>query len=167
MKKRQLIPLFLFILFLFGIAHDMRNGFAETTIVYANRGWQRTDIILRGSCTTRWNVDVDDSWSFNPEIFPEGHSAEGLEVPALHSYALPGENIGMLLGRVGGGKIISMGLSGSQYIEPGEGGEYLYLTMNDDLIGLYSNGFKDNVGELMVSIKQTPSDSNDGIGKKE
>ncbi len=157
--KKLLSLLFLFLLFLSGLEYHPRDVFAETTIVYANRGWQRTDIILRGSSTMTWKVDGGDYWSFNPEIFPDGHSAEGLEVPALHSYALPGENIGMLLGRVGGGRIISMGQSGSRYVTPNEGGEYLYLTMNDDLIGLYASGYKDNIGELMVSIQQSFLDS--------
>ena len=158
MNKLMPIMFFITVLFLSVIASNTGNLVAETAIVHANRGWQRTDIILKGLCTLTWRVNGDDYWSFNPEIFPDGHSADGLDVPALHSYALPEENIGMLLGRVGGGSIISMGLSGSRYVTPKEGGEYLYLTMNDDLIGLYANGFKDNTGELMVFIKQTPLD---------
>lgn len=159
MKKNLSILLFFVLLFLYSVVHIAGVVVAETAIVYANRGWQRTDIILRGLSTMTWKVNGDDCWSFNPEIFPNGHTAEGLEVPALHSYALPGENIGMLLGRVGGGRIISMGLSGSRYVTPQEGGEYLYLAMNDDLIGLYANGYKDNTGELKVLVKQAPLDA--------
>ncbi|MCP5004334.1 MAG: hypothetical protein GY941_10410 [Planctomycetes bacterium] len=154
MRTLKPVIVFLVLFFLPGVVRNTGNVFAEAAVVYANRGWQRTDVILKGSCNMTWKVCEGDCWSFNPEIFPNGHSAEGLKVPALHSYALKGENIGMLLGRVGGGRIISMGKSGSSYVTPIEGGEYLYLTMNDDLIGLYAAGYKDNVGELLVSIKQ-------------
>lgn len=48
-----------------------------------------------------------------------------------------------------------MGASGSIRILPGEDGEFLYLTMNDDVIGLYGKGFKDNEGVLIVKTNQT------------
>lgn len=106
--------------------------------------------------TIKWHVKDDDYWSFNIAMFPEGHNADGIPVPALESYALPGEDIGMLLGKTGEGRIIPMGLSGSDYIRPEEEGDYLYLTMNDDLIGKYGEGFKDNNGEILVTITQIP-----------
>jgi len=70
-------------------------------------------------------------------------NADGIPVPALESYALPGENIGMLLGRTDEDMILSMGLSGSAGVLPGEEGNYLYLSMNDDLIGKFGEGFRD------------------------
>ena len=154
MKKLLYAIICTVLLFLSGLMQYTRDLYAEIAIVHADRGWQRTDIVLKGSNIFAWQVKDDDYWSFNPEIFPEGHSAEGLKVPALHSYALPGENIGMLLGRIGGGRIVIMGLNGSEYVKPEEGGEYLYLTINDDLIGLYANGYEDNTGEIVVSINQ-------------
>ena len=159
MKRLLYALVFTVSLFLPGLNQCTRNLFAEIAIVHADRGWQRTDIILKGSNIFTWQVKDDDYWSFNPEIFPEGHSAEGLEVPALHSYALPGENIGILLGRIGGGRILPMGLTGSEYVKPEEGGEYLYLTINDDLIGLYAKGYADNTGEIVVSINQAIMDA--------
>ncbi len=156
MKRLQHVVIFTVLLCLLCIIHNTKNIFAEVVVVHANSGWLRTDIILKGQCTMVWQVEKDDYWSFNPEIFPEGHNAEGIKVPALHSYALPGENIGMLLGRIGGGRIISMGLSGSEHIRPVEGGNYLYLTINDDLIGVYGKGYEDNTGEIKVTITQTP-----------
>ena len=38
----------------------------------------------------------------------------------------------------------------------GEEGCYLYLSMNDDLIGKFGEGFKDNADTIMVTITQTP-----------
>ena len=89
-------------------------------------------------------------------MFPDGHNADGIPVPALESYALPGEKIGMLLGKTDENRIISMGLSGSAGVIPGEEGNYLYLSMNDDLIGKFGEGFRDNNDEVMVTITQTP-----------
>lgn len=129
---------------------------AEVVVVHANEAWQRTDIILKRDHTIKWHVKEDDYWSFNIAMFPEGHNADGIPVPALESYALPGEDIGMLLGKTGEGRIIPMGLSGSDYIRPEEEGDYLYLTMNDDLIGKFGEGFKDNNGEILVTITQIP-----------
>src|SRR3972149_1921087 len=129
---------------------------AEVVVVHANEAWQRTDIILKKNHTIKWHVKDDDYWSFNTAMFPEGHNADGIPVPALESYALPEEDIGMLLGKTGEGRIIPMGLSGSDYIRPEEEGNYLYLTMNDDLIGKFGEGFKDNNGEILVTITQIP-----------
>ncbi len=129
---------------------------AEDVVVYSNKAWQMTDIILKRNHTIRWTVKEDDEWSFNTELFPDGHNADGIPVPALDSYALPEENIGKLLGITDEDSILSMGLSGSFDIGPNGGGRYLYLTMNDDLIGKYGEGYRDNKGEILVSITQIP-----------
>lgn len=157
MKKALNSIIFAIIFFLIILIHNQKNIFAEVVIVHANKAWQGTDIILRGSSILTWQVKEDDYWSFNTELFPEGHTAEGIPVPALGDYALPGENLGMLLGKIGDGRIISMGLSGSDYIRHDEGGNYLYLAINDELFHLYGKGYKDNVGEIKVTITQTPS----------
>ncbi len=136
---------------------NIPNGIlAEDVVVYPNNAWQMTDIILKKNHTIKWTVKEEDKWSFNTELFPDGHNADGIPVPALDSYALPGENIGKLLGKTYEGMILSMGLSGSCDVRPNEGGCYLYLTINDDLIGKYGKGFKDNEGEILVSITQIP-----------
>jgi hypothetical protein len=129
---------------------------AEVVVVHANEAWQRTDIILKRDHTIKWHVKDDDYWSFNIAMFPEGHNADGIPIPALESYALPGEDIGMLLGKTGEDRIIPMGLSGSDYVKPDEGGNYLYLTINDDLLGIFGEGFRDNNGEILVTITQIP-----------
>ena len=160
---KRLLPVISTIIFLLTyLGHNHKSVFAETmedietVVVHADRAWQRTDIILKGSSTITWQVDDDDYWSFNKEMFPEGHNADGIPVPALESYALPGEKLGMLLGKIGDGRIISMGLSGSDYVRPDEAGNYFYLTINDDLIGKYGEGYKNNIGEIKVTIIQTP-----------
>lgn len=155
MKKLMHVIVFAILLFGLFIINTKKSSFAEVIVVHANEAWQRTDIILRKYYTITWEVKKDDYWSFNTELFPEGHNADGIPVPALESYALPGEDIGMLLGRIGGGRIILMGKSGSSCVGPGEGGNYLYLTINDDLIGKYGEGYKDNTGEILVTITQT------------
>jgi len=129
---------------------------AEIVVVHADQAWQLTDIILKKNHVINWKVREDDNWSFNTAMFPDGHNADGIPVPALESYALPGGNIGMLLGRTDENVILSMGLSGSVPVLPGEEGNYLYLTMNDDLIGKFGEGFRDNNDEIAVTITQTP-----------
>ena len=129
---------------------------AEIVVVHADRAWQLTDIILKKNHMIKWKVKENDYWSFNTTMFPDGHNADGIPVPALESYTLPGENIGMLLGKTGEDRIISMGLSGSSDVLYGEEGTYLYLSINDDLIGKFGEGFKDNDDTIMVTITQTP-----------
>ena len=129
---------------------------AETTVVHANMVWEMTDIVAQENMTLSWKVEKDDLWSFNPRLLPDGHTADGIPVNALKDYVLPDQPIGMLIGRIGDcGRIFPVGASGSIRILPGEDGEFLYLTMNDDVIGLYGKGFKDNEGELIVKTNQT------------
>ena len=47
-------------------------------------------------------------------------------------------------------------LSGTRVIRQGEGGEYIYLTINDELSKVYGQGFKDNNGEILVTFTQKP-----------
>ncbi len=156
MKKLLHIIAFAILVSLIFIINNPKRISAEVVVVHANEAWQMTDIILKENHTLKWHVEEDDYWSFNTEMFPEGHNADGIPVPALESYALPGEDIGMLLGKTDEDRIMPMGLSGSDLVRPTEGGSYLYLTMNDDLIGKFGEGFKDNNGEILVTITQTP-----------
>ncbi len=153
---KRTLHIIIFVFFVFLILPGHKNAFAEVVVVHAGEAWLRTEVISKASYKLAWQIKEDDYWSFNTEMFPEGHNAEGIPVPALDSYALPGKNIGMLLGRIGDERIFTMGLSGSVLIKPGESGNFLYLTINDDLIGKYGNGFKDNTGEILVTITQTP-----------
>ncbi len=154
-KLLQIIAFTILLISIF-IINNPKEASAEIVVVKANEAWQLTDIILKKNHIITWKVGEDDYWSFNTTIFPDGHNAEGIPVPALESYTLPGENIGMLLGKTGQDRIMSMGLSGSEDVLYGEEGCYLYLSMNDDLIGKFGVGFKDNYGEILVTIIQTP-----------
>jgi len=156
MKKLLNIITFTTLASLIFIINNQKEILAEVVIVHANEAWQITDIILKEDHTLKWQVKENDYWSFNTAMFPEGHNADGIPVPALRSYTLPGEDIGLLLGKTGEGRVISMGLSGSDNVRPDEGGSYLYLTINDDLLSAFGKGFKDNNGEILVTIIQTP-----------
>lgn len=134
----------------------LKNVHAETTVVHANIVWEMTDIVAQCGMSFKWEVRKNNLWSCNPHLFPEGHTADGIPVPALKDYVFPGQPIGKLIGRFGDcGRIFPMGTSGSINVLPGEDGEFLYLSMNDDIIGLYGKGFKDNEGALIVSITQS------------
>ncbi len=156
MKKLLNIIVFAVVAFPIFIINNQKDIFAEVVVVHANEAWQRTDIILKRDHTIKWHVKNDDYWSFNTAMFPEGHNADGIPIPALGSYALPGGDIGVLLGKTGEDRIISMGLSGSNYVRSDEGGNYLYLTINDDLLSIFGKRFKDNNGEILVTITQIP-----------
>ncbi len=128
---------------------------AESVIVHANIVWETTDVFVQENMILSWNVDKNDLWSFNTHLFPEGHTAGGILVNALKDYVLPEQPIGILIGIIGdSGRKFPMGLSGSIHILPSEDGEFLYLSMNDDIIGMHGKGFKDNEGEILVEIKQ-------------
>lgn len=129
---------------------------AETVIVHANAAWEMTDVVVQENMKLSWEVDKNNLWCFNRKIFPGGHTANGIPVEALKGYVYPGQCIGMLIGRIGdSGRMFSMGTSGSIRILPSEDGEFLYLTMNDDILGLYGKGFKDNEGVLIVKVTQS------------
>lgn len=155
MKKLPFTIITVVFLCLFYLLQDPINIFGEIVVVHANKAWQMTDIILVGNSTLSWHVEEDDYWSFNTELFPEGHNADGIPVPALESYAIPGKDIGVLIGQISENHKMPLGLSGSVFINPEEGGNYLYLTINDDLIGKYGEGYLDNIGEILVTINQT------------
>ena len=126
------------------------NTKAESVSVHANIVWEMTDVVIQENMILSWNVDKNDLWSFNTQLFPEGHTADGILVNAL-----PEQPMGKLIGRIGDfGRKFPMGLSGSIHILPSEDGEFLYLSMNNDIIGLYVKGFKNNGGEIIVEVKQ-------------
>lgn len=125
MRKLLNIIVFVILAFSIFIINNQKGIFAEVVVVHANEAWQITDIILKKDHTIKWQVKEDDYWSFNTAMFPESHNADGIPVPALGSYALPGGNIGRLLGKTGEGRVISMGLSGSDNVRPDDGGKLL------------------------------------------
>lgn len=133
---------------------------AETVVVHAHASWEMTDVVVQENMIVRWNVDKNDRWCFNSKLFPDGHTADGIPVEALKGYVYPGQPIGKLIGRIGdSGRMFPMGSSGSLHILPSEDGEFLYVAMNDDILGLYGKGFKDNTGEIIVKVTQSKETS--------
>lgn len=155
-----MIKTFLTIGIIFTVCHNVlaTNVNDESALVHADMPWEMTDIITKDDSTLSWSVSNSDLWSFNKDVFPDGHNANGIEgIPALYGYVYPGENLGKLIGRIGdSGRMFPMGISGEISIERGEGGNYLYLTINDEISQVYGRGFKDNEGELFVKITQNP-----------
>lgn len=152
LTRKLFVPSLVSLSFAFLIA---KAAWAETATVHSNVVWEMTDVVVKGNMILHWRVEKDDLWSFNPQLFPEGHTADGIPVNALKDYIYPGIPIGMLIGKIGDcGRIFPMGTSGSMLIIPDEDGEFLYLTMNDDIIGLYGKGFTDNEGEIIVKMNQ-------------
>lgn len=151
--RRPCTGILLTLSFLLTALTDLR---AETVTVHANRVWEMTDVVVQENMTLTWEVDKSSLWCFNPRILPGRHTAEGIPVEALKGYVYPGQSIGRLIGRIGdSGRMFAMGTSGSLRILPSEDGEFLYLTMNDDILGLYGKGFKDNEGVLIVKVTQS------------
>ena len=130
----------------------------ERAVVHAEIPWEMTSIITVENSILSWSVNQKDFWCFNKDIFPHGHNANGIQdIPALYGYVYPGANLGRLIGRIGdAGRTFSMGTSGSLFIRHGEGGKYIYLTINDELSKVYGQGFKDNGGEILVTLTQKP-----------
>lgn len=62
---------------------------AEQVVVHANVVWEITDVVAQGDVILSWKVEKDDLWCFNPQLFPEGHSADGIPVEAVKDYVLP------------------------------------------------------------------------------
>lgn len=140
------------------LSYTFAGGTLEKVLVYAEVPWEASRVITRANSILQWSVNDDDLWSFNSAVFPNGHNANGIEnIPALRGYVFPGENLGRLIGRIGGiGRLISMGTSGETIIRHDEGGNYLYLTINDEITQIYGKGFKDNLGCILVNIVQVP-----------
>lgn len=85
MKRLLNIIVFATLVFSIIIINSQKGIFAEVVVVNANEAWQRTDIILKRDHTIKWQVKEDDYWSFNTAMFPEGHNADGIPVPALEA----------------------------------------------------------------------------------
>ena len=87
------------------------NGNEIEVVVRADVTWEMADIITGNNTALSWFIDRNDFWSFNNEVFHEGHGANGVEgMPAVAGYMFFGENIVKLIGRIGAsGRISSIG----------------------------------------------------------
>ncbi|MCF6158887.1 MAG: hypothetical protein E3K32_10015 [wastewater metagenome] len=152
LQRRVLLEVSLVLISLFVAVTGLR---AETVVIHADTVWKMTDVVVQEKKYLQWKVEKNNQWCFNPELFPNGHSADGIPVEALKGYVFPGQPIGMLIGRIGdSGRMFPMGTSGIVRVLPDEDGEFLYLSMNDDIFGLYGKGFQDNTGVIAIEVYQ-------------
>lgn len=118
--------------------------------VQANIAWQNTGIVL--SAGNKATITYASGlWTANPENNGgKLYNAAGnpTYIKAKPGYALPGQNEGALVGRVGStvflvgmGATVPAGLTGQ-----------LQLCINDDLYGEYGAGLTDNIGAIVVTI---------------
>jgi len=113
-------------------------------------GWQNAGYVNEG-CQYQIAY-VSGLWTANPNINNGNlYDANGSSVTATQSgYPLQGVAEGALVGQIGNNPPFLIGDSG--LTPAGQNGQ-LQLVINDDLLGLYGQGLKDNVGQIIVSIK--------------
>jgi len=124
-----------------------------TITIDATEIWVDTGLDLKGSATLDIEV-IGGSWTANPEngmVDANGHAG----LLAKKGYNLPEAVEGLLVGRLGFSTPAFTFPVGSRCtIGPGLAGE-VFLSINDDIDGLYGAGFTDNEGSLNVSLKTT------------
>lgn len=122
-----------------------------TITIDATEIWVDTGFFLKGSAA----VDIEvtgGSWTANPEngmVDANGH----VGLLAKTGYNLPEAVEGLLVGRLGpNNPAFTFPVGSGCTIGPGLEGE-IYLSINDDIDGLYGAGFTDNEGSLNVRLK--------------
>lgn len=122
-----------------------------TITIDATEIWVDTGFYLKGSATVDIEV-IGGSWTANPEngmVDANGHAG----LLAKEGYNLPKAVEGLLVGRLGPHTpAFTFPVGSGSTIGPGLEGE-IYLSINDDIDGLYGAGFTDNEGSLNVSLK--------------
>lgn len=112
--------------------------------------WQNTGLQVNSGDTVSV-VYESGQWTANPndnggQLYgPDGNPSY---IDAKPGYALPGQNEGALVGRIGS-DVFLVG-TGVEHTTSSSG--TLELCINDDLDGTYGAGFSDNKGSLKVSI---------------
>lgn len=130
----------------------MMQPMPEFTItIDATEVWVDTGLDLKGSATLEIEV-ISGTWSANPEngmVDANGHPG----LIAKEGYNLPKAVEGLLVGRLGPSTpAFTFPVGSGCTIGPGLAGE-VYLSINDDINGLYGAGFTDNKGSLNVRFK--------------
>jgi choline dehydrogenase-like flavoprotein len=128
------------------LANDLK---AATVEVLANLPWQGTGVQING-LVPRLARCVLGLWCASPA----GGWVDGKGNPdyiAKFGYTLMGAAEGALIGRVGDFGIPFL-IGDLAQIPAGQQGE-LQLCINDDLLGLYGAGLKDNLGALTVRVE--------------
>jgi hypothetical protein len=116
--------------------------------VYAAQKWQGTGVYVQPgqSLLVAW---LNGEWTSNPAW---GFNVNGRGNPALPNakpgYAMPGVPEGALVGMIQN----NVFLVGNWSKTPSQMSGQLYLTINDDLNGIYGPGYTDNTGSLKVMM---------------
>ncbi len=120
-------------------------------LVQSKKAWQSTGITVNAGDTISYQAG---EWTANPgDNNGNLYDADGNPsfINTLPGYAMPGQNMGMLVGRVGE-ITFAIGNSGSV---PASVSGILELCINDDLDGRYGDGLTDNSGSVRVLIEKS------------
>ncbi len=119
--------------------------------VFAKKGWIDTGIAVKQGDAITYQYG---KWTADPKTYSGkryGANGGAPKMIAASGYALPGEAIGALVGKIGEYPAFLIG-NGPTAIPANQSG-ILKLSINDDLKGKYGSGLKDNKGNLKVKIK--------------
>lgn len=118
--------------------------------IQSTQGWQNAGYVNEG-CQYQITY-ISGLWTANPDANNGNwYDANGSSVTATQTgYPLRGAAEGALIGQIGNNPPFLIGDTG--LTPAGQTGQ-LQLVINDDLSGLYGQGLKDNVGQIIVSIK--------------
>jgi hypothetical protein len=160
-KLRPLIWLVLAPALLCGAVGSLRPGTWRphtqtellTHTVYAYRGWQSTSVRLAPGDRVR--LIAKGEWQYSPVA--RMHDANGgLWAPDYYPLGRGRALGGALIGRIGdNGEPFFVGRRSTLYAEAAG---FLYLRINDDLLG-------DNRGQLSLTIERLTAPAADGVGR--
>jgi hypothetical protein len=123
------------------------------TQVIANQSWQNTGFTVQPNSPITITYK-SGQWTANPNT-NNGNLYDANGCPNLKAtqsgYPLVGANEGALLGQIGTNPVFLIG-NGPISTPAGQTGP-LKLCINDDLSAEYGAGLKDNIGNLLISLK--------------
>lgn len=129
----------------------LMSGADVAMTVAANQKWQKTNVFVNAGKTLAVSY-LRGSWTANPQDNNgENYSPNGLPIVAKPGYAMPGQNEGALIGRIGSDVFLIGSSVSHAVINSGE----LELCINDDLCQIYGAGFTDNKGSVEMQITVT------------
>lgn len=120
-------------------------------LVDSKKSWQSTGMNVTGGEIITYQ---GGKWTANPGdnsgiLYDASGNPTFIDTPT--GYTMPGQNMGMLVGMVGG----AMFAIGNKGNVPSNLSGVLELCINDDLNGLYGAGLTDNVGSVRVLVSKS------------
>lgn len=113
----------------------------------ANLPWQDTGILVRPNRVVV--INAAGVWIYNPYERPCGPDGNNLLI-AKPGYPLPGAPEGALIGKIDTSQAFLVGRNATS---PAGHTGLLSLSINDDILGIYGAGLKNNRGEMQVQIR--------------